>query len=122
MVMPVCPNCGYEYVKGIAFCPDCHVALIDENLYLKPEDWTEENWEVAFTSNQEYEIEMLKDNLESAGITSTILSQKDRNFPSPGDFSVIKLMVKKDDLYDALTFIQSVMNEPTNDEPDTEDK
>jgi hypothetical protein len=119
--MPVCPNCGYEYVKGITFCPDCHKPLVEDELYSKPEEWTEENWEVAFTSNQEYEIEMLKNNLDSAGITSTILSQKDRNFPSPGDFSVIKLMVKKEDLHDALAFIQSTMNEPQKDEPDTDE-
>jgi hypothetical protein len=119
--MPVCPNCGYEYVNGITYCPDCHQALVDEDLYNKPEDWTEENWVVAFTSNQEYEIEMLKNNLDGAGITSTILSQKDRNFPSPGDFSVVKLMVKKDDLHDALSFIQTVLNVPDKDEPDTDE-
>jgi uncharacterized Zn finger protein (UPF0148 family) len=101
--MPVCPNCNYEYVKGITFCPDC-----------------EENWVVAFTSNQEYEVEMLKDNLDGAGITSTILSQKDRNFPSSGDFSVVKLMVKKEDLHDALSFIQTVLNSPDKDQPDAE--
>jgi len=118
--MPVCPNCNYEYVKGITFCPDCHQALVEEDLFLKPEEWTEENWVVAFTSNQEYEVEMLKDNLEGAGITSAILSQKDRNFPSPGDFSVVKLMVKKEDLHDALSFIQTVMNAPDKDEPEKE--
>jgi hypothetical protein len=118
--MPVCPNCNYEYVKGITFCPDCHQALVQEDLYVKPEDWTEENWVVAFTSNQEYEVEMLKDNLDGAGITSTILSQKDRNFPSSGDFSVVKLMVKKEDLHDALSFIQTVLNSPDKDQPDAE--
>jgi len=118
--MPVCPNCNYEYVKGITFCPDCHQALVDENFYNKPEDWTEENWVVAFTSNQEYEVDMLKDNLDGAGIASAILSQKDRNFPSPGDFSVVKLMVKKEDLHDALNFIQTVLNVPDKDIPDAE--
>jgi hypothetical protein len=118
--MPVCPNCNYEYVKGITFCPDCHQALVDENLYNKPEDWTEENWVVAFSSNQEYEVDMLKDNLDGAGIASAILSQKDRNFPSPGDFSVVKLMVKKEDLHDALNFIQTVLNVPDKDVPDEE--
>ncbi|MDR3668074.1 MAG: zinc-ribbon domain-containing protein [Ignavibacteriaceae bacterium] len=118
--MPVCPNCGYEYVKGITFCPDCNESLVDENLYLKPEEWKEDNWVVAFTSNQEYEIEMLKNNLDGAGITSAILDQKDRNFPSPGDFSVVKLMVKKEDLHDALNFIQAVLNVPDKDEPESE--
>ncbi len=28
--MPVCPNCKYEYVKGIDKCPDCGAELVDE--------------------------------------------------------------------------------------------
>ncbi len=111
--MPVCPNCNYEYVEGVTFCPDCGIPLVDENLITKPEDWTEENWEVVYTSGMDYEVEMIKDNLESAGITSTILSQKDRNFPAPGDFSVVKLLVHKEDVADALNFIQKIKSEKT---------
>jgi hypothetical protein len=118
--MPVCPNCGYEYVKGMTICPDCQKPLVDEKLFIKPEEWTEENWEVVYTSNEEYEINMLKDNLEGAGITATMLSQKDRNFPSPGDFSIVKLLVKKEDVQDALNFIQSYLNEPDKEEPEAE--
>ena len=51
---------------------------------------------------------MLKDNLEGAGIPVTVLSQKDRNFPAPGDFSVIKLLVHKEDVHNALNFIEQV--------------
>jgi hypothetical protein len=109
--MPVCPNCGYEYVEGATFCPDCQTQLLDDDVYLKPEEWTEENWEVVYTSSHEYEIEMLKDNLEAAGIKAAILSQKDRNFPAPGDFSVVKLLVQKENLTDALTFIQRIKSE-----------
>lgn len=120
--MPICPNCNYEYVEGVTYCPDCQTSLVDEDLITKPEDWTEENWEVVYTSNQEYEVEMLKDNLDSAGITSTILSQKDRNFPAPGDFSVVKLLVQKDDLKSALNFIQSLKSDTATNttEPETE--
>jgi hypothetical protein len=92
--------------------------LVDEKYFIKPEDWTEENWEVVYTSDQEYEIEMLKDNLESAGITATILSQKDRNFPAPGDFSIVKLLVHKDDLKNAATFISELKNESNEPEED----
>jgi hypothetical protein len=109
--MPVCPNCNYEYVEGVTFCPDCGVRLVDESLFEKPEDWTEENWEVVYTSNKDYEIDMLKDNLESTGITATVLSQKDRNFPAPGDLSVIKLLVRREDLNAALSFIQKINSE-----------
>ena len=39
------------------------------------------------------------------------LSQKDRNYPAPGDFSVVKLLVRKEDVHDAVAFIQKVKNE-----------
>jgi hypothetical protein len=114
--MPTCPNCNYEYVEGVTTCPDCGVNLVDESLLEKPEDWTEENWEVVFTSNKDYEVEMLKDNLESAGITATILNQQDRNFPAPGDFTVIKLLVKKEDVNAALEFIKNLNSESSEGE------
>ncbi len=114
--MSVCPNCDYEYVEGVTFCPDCGVPLVDDNLITKPEDWTEENWVVVYTSGLEYEVEMIKDNLESAGITATMLSQKDRNFPAPGNFSVVKLLVHKEDVPDALNFIQKIKSEKTGED------
>ncbi|MEO8398184.1 MAG: zinc ribbon domain-containing protein [Ignavibacteriaceae bacterium] len=114
--MAVCPNCEYEYVEGVTFCPDCGVTLVDEKYYWKPEDWTEENWEVVYTSGQDYEVEMIKDNLEGAGIKAAILSQKDRNFPTPGDFSVVKLLVKKQDVASALNFIQKIKSESSSEE------
>ncbi len=118
--MPICPNCNYEYVEGVITCPDCGANLVDESLLEELEEWTEENWEVVFTSNKDYEVEMLKDNLESAGITTTILNQQDRNFPAPGDFTVIKLLVKKEDVNAALDFIQNLDSE--NDEEKEEDE
>ena len=42
--MPVCPNCDYEYVEGVTICPDCGEQLVDDNRFIQPEDWTEENW------------------------------------------------------------------------------
>ena len=114
--MPVCPNCDYEYVKGLTYCPDCGVPLVDDNMITKPEDWTEENWEVIYTSDYDYEVDMIKDNLESAGITAAVLSQKDRNFPTYGDFSVVKLLVHKEDVADALNFIQKIKSEKTEEE------
>jgi uncharacterized Zn finger protein (UPF0148 family) len=109
--MPVCPNCSYEYVEGTLVCPDCQTKLVDEEDYVSPEEWTEENWEVVYTSTREYEIRMLKDNLKAAGIDSIILSQKDRNFPAPGDLSVVKLMVHRENLTDAMTYIEQIKDE-----------
>lgn len=115
--MPICPNCEYEYVEGVAYCPDCETKLVDENVYVKPEEWTEENWETAYTSSHEYEVQMLVDNLKSAGINAAMLSQKDHNFPAPGDFSIVKLIVHKKDLKAALTYIQDFLgNDDSGDE------
>ena len=114
--MPVCPNCDYEYVEGITICPDCGAPLVDEKYFVKPEEWTEDNWEVVYTSNMEFEIEMMRDNLQGAGINAAILSQKDRNFPAPGDFSVIKLLVPKDDVKAAVNFIQQIINQDKDEE------
>jgi hypothetical protein len=112
--MPVCPNCSYEYVEGIKVCPDCGTELVDEKDYLRPEEWTEKDWEVVYTSGHAYDVEMLKDNLDSAGIVSTILSQKDRNFPAPGDLSVVKLIVRKEDAASAKEFIEKLKSENNN--------
>lgn len=27
--MPFCPSCKYEYLPGVAVCPDCNVTLVD---------------------------------------------------------------------------------------------
>lgn len=105
--MPVCPKCKYEYVEGVTICPDCGATLTDKLKLKKQEELTEKDWQIIYTGSDEYEVEMIKDNLESAGIAATILSQKDRNFPAPGDFSLIKLLVRKDDVKDALNYIQA---------------
>ncbi|MDP4115518.1 MAG: DUF2007 domain-containing protein [Bacteroidota bacterium] len=120
--MPFCPNCDYEYKEGVAICPDCGTQLLSKEEYVTSEEWNEENWVVAYIAQQEYEADMLKDNLESAGITAMILSQKDRNFPAPGDFSQIKIMVHKEDLEEAIQFIDKIQkNETTeNNEGETE--
>jgi hypothetical protein len=109
--MPICPNCEYEYVEGVTFCPDCQTPLVDETQYVKPEEWDEENWEVVYTSSKIFEVEMIKDNLESAGIKAAILNQKDRSFPATGDLAVVKLLVQRNDIPAALNFIQSSANE-----------
>jgi hypothetical protein len=114
--MAICPNCNYEYVEGVTICPDCGAALVDPESIEKQEEWTEKNWEVVYTSDNEYEVEMIKNNFDSAGIISEILVQKDSNFPAPGDLGVIKLLVRKEDVQAALNYINRIMNKSKEDE------
>ena len=119
--MPVCPNCKYEYIEGIAICPDCNTPLvetIDSNNYT---ELSEEEWVLVYTTFSEIDADMLKENLESAGISATILSQKDSSFPVPGDLSRIKLFVKKADVGEALEFIQTVKSKSMDSGEDDEE-
>ncbi len=119
--MPICPNCDYEYVEGVTYCPDCGVPLVDDDKITKPEEWTEENWEIVYISGLDYEVEMFRDNLEGAGIHAAILSQTDSNFPTPGDLSVVKLLVHKEDVPAALEFIQKVKSESSEEDSEIDD-
>lgn len=118
--MPICPKCEYEYVDGISVCPDCGETLIDEASFkehlIEPEDW-----EVVYTCEQSYEAEMLKANLDGAGIESLIMPITDRNFPSPGNFLVVKLFVRKNQLQEAAQIIQDI-NYKNSENEQTDDK
>lgn len=119
--MPVCPNCKYEYVPGITICPDCNSPLVDSIELKKYEELSEKDWVLVYTSFNEIEIGMLKENFESAGITASVLSQKDSNFPAPGGLSTIKLFVQKADVSEALEFIQDVMKKESDSGEDVEE-
>lgn len=109
----ICPNCEYEYIDGIIMCPDCNVGLVSKENFegnlVHPEDWV-----VAYTSSDEIEIQMLKENLESAEIKTMILSQKDRNFPVVGDLSIIRLLIHKDYLEEATAIINDIQKSNSN--------
>ena len=100
--MPFCPNCTYEYKEGIKVCPDCGASLVEALI--------DHDWVVVYTSDQLYDVQMMKDALESAEIDATILSQKDSSFPVTGDLAVIKLLVKSEDETSALNFIKELEN------------
>ncbi|MCX6149186.1 MAG: DUF2007 domain-containing protein [Ignavibacteriales bacterium] len=113
--MPICPKCEYEYIEGVSVCPDCGYELVNEKEFkehlINPEDW-----EIIYTCSEEYKAEMIKANLEGAGIQSQIVSQNDRNFPAIGDFSIVKLLVKKDDIESAKMIIQDIDSSKSNEE------
>ncbi len=108
--MPVCPNCTYEYVEGIAICPDCNLTLVDENDLQKFEELSETDWVLVYTSDDELEIGMIKGYTFDDYLDVPIISQKDHNLPVPGDLSIVKLLVRKSDVKSALTYIQEVKN------------
>ena len=114
--MPICPNCNYEYYEGIAICPDCNSPLVDEESLNQYEELSEDEWVLVYTSGDELEVNMMKDILDSAGLGVNVLSQKDHNFPTPGDFSVVKLFVKKSDVLPAINFIRDAQQRPAEPE------
>lgn len=103
----ICPKCEYEYVTGIANCPDCKIELVSvddfEGSLTHHADWL-----VVYTSSDSIEMEMLKSNLAGADIEALILSQKDSSYPAVGDLAVIKLLVKKTDAEDAASIINDI--------------
>lgn len=119
--MPVCPNCKYEYVPGITICPDCNSRLVDSIELEKYEELSEQDWVLVYTSFSEIDVDMLKENLESAGISASVLSQKDSSFPAPGDLSTIKLFVRKADVPETLEFIQEVKRKSLDSEEDADE-
>ena len=111
----ICPKCEYEYVNGITECPDCHIELVTKEMFegnlVNPEDYV-----VVYTSGDELEIEMLKENLLGADIVSQDYSQRDRNFPVVGNLSVIRLLVNKNNVADAIEIINDIQNSNSGDE------
>lgn len=115
--MPICPNCENEYNEDITVCPDCNVDLVS-NEEFRENLTTPEDYQVVYSTSAEYEADMLRANLEGAGIQAMIVPKKDRNFPAVGDLAVIDLLVKKEDLEEARQIIDQINSEnqpPTGD-------
>ncbi len=116
--MHICPECGYEYKDSVIKCPDCDVQLITKK-QKEEKDKRYKNWEVVYTADTNYEAEMIKANLLSADIECVILNQKDSSFQVSGDLGIVKIMVLKDKVSEALVVIE---NSDSFDDDDIDEK
>jgi hypothetical protein len=67
------------------------------------------NWVVACTTNTEQEAEMIKANLEGAGIGVFVLPQRDSMYVATvGNLAVVEVMVPTESLEDAHAFLHSL--------------
>ena len=111
----ICPKCETEYVEGIKVCADCGSELITnedfEGSLVHPSDWA-----IVYTCSENFEADMIKANLEGAGMEVLILGQKDRSYPTVGDLAVVKILVKKNNLEGASEIIQDINSRSENSE------
>ena len=110
----ICPVCSKEFVSGLAECPECHIPLVEEEELANVEDqirYMLSHWELVYTTNTMLDAEMLQANLESAGITTRILSQIDTARQlTVGGLAIVKVFVKSVDKEDALAIIRDIEN------------
>jgi len=113
--MPFCPNCDKEFDHGVKVCDECGAQLLELDKDNTP---YEENLSLVATFDEMYKAEMLVTNLESAGITAYILSQRDSIVTGLGNLAIVKVFVNNEDLDAAMEFIASLDN--TTDEDNEE--
>jgi len=116
----ICPNCEYQYVEGIEVCPDCGIELVSENDF-EGKLVHYDDWVVVYNTNEEYEADMFKANLEGADIEASVMMKKDRSFPAVGDLAVIKVLVRKKDADAALRIINDI-NRENEEEQEADDE
>lgn len=80
----------------------------------------DKDFKVIYKCEHMYEAEIIKANLESGGIETFILDQKDRSYPTVGGKIMIKVLVSPENEADALEYINSLNNELNNENDEEE--
>ncbi len=97
---PVCEDCAMKH-NGRVFCEQ------DEHLNVHS------GFVVAYTTSTDYEAEMIKANLEGAGIHALVFNQHDHvYFTTMGMLALVKVMVPPSQLEAALEIIGALMSDP----------
>lgn len=108
--MKICPKCNSEYEDTTIFCSDCGALLVEKPIFEEVEE-KYKDWEIVYSTPQLYEAEMVRTNLETAGIESVILEQKDSSFPLGGELGEIKVLVPKYRVKEALSLLDKIENQ-----------
>jgi hypothetical protein len=116
--MPFCPECKSEYEEGISKCSDCGIDLVPQLEEVQEQvHFPDENYTLVYISTQIIDVDMVKANLDGAGIESFILNQSDSNNLDATRMNA-KLFVKTKDAEDALSFIKNLNEQPDITEED----
>lgn len=93
-----------------AVCPEC-VAMRFGRFFCNDDKHVETafNWVVVATTSTDYEAQMIKANLEGAGIPATVLSKKDHTYVTTmGDLAVTEVLVPSQMVEDAKQFLREM--------------
>jgi len=106
---PVCGDCAVKRQGRILCENDEHISIA-------------QGWAVVCTMSTEYEAQMVRANLETAGIQCLVFSQRDHvYFLTVGDMATVNVMVPKERFFEAQEFLRKMdLFEEGNEELDDE--
>lgn len=88
---------GMCVVCGKIVCGDCAIKR-QHRIFCENDEHVRfaQDWAVAYTTGTEYEAQMVRDNLEGAGMPCLVFSQRDHvYFLTIGNLAVVNVMVPK---------------------------
>ena len=116
--MPICPECGAAYEKGIKTCSDCGVTLVSESAYNEIRSREEEFHKLELVelakSPNAHEAMSWREHLSSAGIKVITEPEVGHVDPLPGApfFSDYRILVPKQELEAARRVLDSLITQP----------